>query len=66
MASGLVDLTVRVHGRTAKAVRVSTDGEDRSSVWLPLSQVELAEPERIGGPAQLTLPEWLAIDKGLV
>ncbi len=68
MRSDLVDLLLFEHHRTAAAVLVSDDGEEKSAVWLPLSQVEIeAKPGRPGGREVLvTLPQWLATDKGLV
>ncbi len=62
--SDLVDVTMQVHARTSKAIRVSDDGDDKRAVWLPLSQCEVEEKAR--GIVVVTLPEWLAIDKGLV
>jgi hypothetical protein len=64
MKSDLVDVTMQVHARTAKAIRVSDDGDDKRAVWLPLSQCEVEE--KSAGIVIVTLPEWLAIDKGLV
>lgn len=62
--SDLVDLTMQLHVETAKAVLVSDDGEKQNAVWLPLSQIEI-EKQR-NGVVIVTLPEWLAIEKGLV
>lgn len=72
MRSDLVDLTVQVHARTAKAIRVSDDGDPAKAVWLPLSQIEEGPardyPKKMGGSGivEVTLPEWLAKDKGLI
>lgn len=68
MRSDLVDLLLFEHHRTAAAVLVSDDGEERSAVWLPLSQVEIeAKPAKAGGrEVMVTLPEWLASNKGLI
>lgn len=68
MRSDLVDLLLFEHHRTAAAVLVSDDGEEASAVWLPLSQVEIeAKPSRPGGREVIvTLPAWLAENKGLV
>lgn len=60
--AGLTDIEVRIHHTTDKAVLVSTD--DETKVWLPLSTVEIEWKK--GGLAIITLPERLAIDKGLV
>lgn len=57
MTDRIVDVDVRVKARTDKAVLVTTDDEDE--VWIPLSHVEIDD-----GVA--TLPEWLAIEKGMV
>lgn len=62
--SDLVDLTMKLHAETDRAIRVSDDGEDRNAVWLPKSQVEFVMTKP--GYVEVTLPEWLAIDKGLV
>ena len=62
--SDIIDITVHVHAKTSKAILVSEDGDSDDAVWIPLSQVEV---EPIKGPIhELTIPEWLAIEKGLV
>jgi hypothetical protein len=68
MRSDLVDLLLFEHHRTAAAVLVSDDGEEKSAVWLPLSQVEIeAKPVKVGGnEIMLTGPEWLLNQKGLL
>lgn len=62
--SDLVDIAVQVHHRTDKAILVSDDGDRDKAVWLPLSQIEIEE--RAKGIVEVTLPEWLAMDKGLI
>ncbi len=76
--SDLLDLEMALHHKTRAAVRVSDTGEDKRAVWLPLSRIEIAETGRqtrgldSSGQAVMlplvtvTLPEWLAVDKGLV
>jgi len=64
MKSNIIDVDVEVTARTAKAVLVHT-GNKEEAVWLPLSQVEIS-PSGIGGIETVTLPEWLALDKGLI
>lgn len=59
--SDLIDLSVIVKHRTAKAVLVDHGGEE--PCWLPLSQIEI---EGEDGNATVTLPEWLAKDKGMI
>jgi hypothetical protein len=65
----LVDMVVFVFDDTRPlSVLVGEDETDRkSAVWLPRSQIDLAEKTVIGGTLfhDLTLPIWLAIEKGL-
>lgn len=62
--SDLVDLTMQLHHETGKAVLVSDDGDKAKAVWIPLSQCEIER--RANGIVIVTMPEWLATDKGLV
>lgn len=64
MKSDLIDLSVQLHHETDKAVLVSDDGNKDKAVWLPLSQIEIERTN--GGVVTVTLPEWLATEKGLV
>lgn len=70
MKSDLVDITVQMHVETEKAILVSDDGDKDNAVWLPKSQVEVefhpSMKERGNGIATITLPEWLAKDKGMI
>jgi hypothetical protein len=59
----LIDLSVIIVRRTEKAVLVK-DAEGAKPVWLPLAQVEV-EGE-VGAVGEITLPEWLAQEKGLI
>lgn len=69
MRSDLIDLAVVIHHETKPgranegAILVSDDGDRTKAVWLPKSAVEI---ERRNDATILTLPERLAIDKGLV
>lgn len=65
MAKELVDLTLQIHAKTANAIRVSDDGDNANAVWLPLSQVEVEET-KTEGIVIVTMPEWLAQEKGLI
>ena len=47
-----------------KAVLFHT-GDKEKAAWLPLSQIEIEETG-FAGIFTLTLPEWLALDKGLI
>ena len=60
MKSNIVDIEVKLHHQTEKAILVSDDGEKESAVWLPLSQIEWDE-----STSTVTLPDWLALEKGL-
>ena len=64
MKSNIVDIDVKVTARTAKAVLVHT-GIKEKAIWLPLSQIEIEETG-IGEIFTVTLPEWLALEKGLI
>lgn len=61
--SDLIDVAVKLHHESEKAWLVSDDGDRAKAIWIPKSQAEL-EPK--GAVHILTLPEWLATDKGLV
>ena len=56
--SDLVDVTGEIQGETDKAYRFH-DGV--RTVWLPKSQCEWDATEGI-----MTMPEWLAGEKGLI
>jgi len=62
MESDLVDIEVQIHARTERAILVSDDGEREGAVWLPLAHVEVAAK---GRHHVVTVPEWLAVDRGL-
>lgn len=62
--SDLYDITVVVHHQTDDAVLVSDDGDRRNAVWLPLSAIEIEPRDR--GMAEITAPERLLQDKGLI
>ena len=64
--SNLVDISVQLHHATLKAILVSDDGDRDNGVWLPKSQVEYDEDSQVGSIIEVTLPEKLAIEKGLV
>jgi hypothetical protein len=67
--SDLVDLTLQRHAETKLAILVSDDGDQSKAVWLPLSQIEVAVAPGTGaakGLVLVTLPEWLATERGLV
>ena len=65
MKSNIIDIDVEVTARTEKAVLVHT-GTKEQAVWLPLSQVEIEPNGAFDGIETATLPEWLALEKGLI
>lgn len=76
-ASDLKDLELLRHAKTDSAVLVSDGRTDHKPQWLPLSQVEVEETGRTehvwnddrrsyAPVVKVTLPEWLARDKGLI
>jgi hypothetical protein len=65
MRSDILDIDVHVVARTEKAVRVHQGDED-SAVWVPLSQVEIEPHQSMQRVYVLSLPQWLAEEKGLV
>ena len=64
MKSNIIDIDVEVRMRREKAILVHT-GDPERAVWLPLSQIEISETG-IAGIETVTLPEWLALEKGLI
>ena len=62
--SDLVHVACHIHHTTERAVLVSDDGDVERACWLPLSQVEI---EMKRPPiAEITMPEWLAKERGLI
>jgi hypothetical protein len=62
--SNLVDICVEIAAETDKAVLVH-EGDKSKATWLPRSQIEIEETTT-RGIFTVTLPEWLATDKGLL
>ena len=63
--SKMIDISVYIRSKKEKATRVEPVYSTRNSAWLPNSQIELA-PTKATDIWTLTLPEWLAVEKGLV
>lgn len=67
--SNLIDIEVIIHCETSPgcadkgAIFVSDDGDEAKAVWLPKSAIEIEYKQNT---SIVTLPERLAIDKGLV
>ena len=64
MKSDLIDIDGAVEARTDKAVLFHT-GDKAKAAWLPLSQIEIEETG-LAGIFTVTLPERLALEKGLI
>lgn len=76
--SDLIDLDLVLHHQTELAVKVSSTGRDAQAVWIPKSRIEFVSLNRsVDGETrsgqrtllplvQVTLPERLAKEKGLV
>lgn len=65
MKSNLTEITVQLHQETPRAILVSDDGDNDKAVWLPKSQVEFVAKSG-SDVIEVTLPEWLATERGLV
>jgi hypothetical protein len=67
-ASDLHDLTLILKAQTAKAIGVIDPAKPELNngqpIWLPKSQVEFEHGK--AGTVVVTIPEWLAKDKGLI
>jgi len=64
-----VDLVVFKFAETEKDVLIGLDEADKPiAVWLPKSQIEIREKAVVNGILfhELTLPERLATEKGLI
>lgn len=64
MKSDLIDIDMQIFAETAKAVLMSDTGRKENAVWLPKSQIEYDQASI--GMVQVTMPEWLAKEKGLI
>ena len=65
--SDIIDLAMHLHAETAIAIKVSGDGNWRNAVWLPKAHVEFEiKSYKSGADICVSLPEWLAIEKGLL
>ena len=67
--SDLVDIQLYVHDTRDRSVMVSESGLSKDVFFLPLSQIEVVSIEgtvRDTRIKEITMPEWLAVEKGLV
>jgi hypothetical protein len=61
-----IELRLKVHRETDYAWQVSADGELKNAVWIPKSEVDDGGTAAPGSTCEFLVPEWLAIEKGLV
>lgn len=59
----LVDIEVTIHAESKDAIKVSSADTVSDEVWLPRSQIEINTQH--GSSAEITLPRWLAENRGL-
>lgn len=67
--SNIIDIEGWQYHATDKAILFWTDETSREmAVWLPLSKIETSDAHLSGtsGAITVTLPEWLALEKGLI
>lgn len=64
MKSDLHDFEMQLHHETAKAVLVSDDGVREHAIWLPKASIEFEQKGK--GIVTVTMPEWFAVEKGLL
>jgi len=64
MKSDIIDIDGAIEARTEKAVLFHT-GNKEEAAWLPLSQIEIEETG-FEGIFTVSLPEWLALEKGMI
>ncbi len=69
MKSDLCDVEMVWFAETPKAILVGETMDEKTAIWLPKSQCEIeviAEGPRGKRIVEVTLPEWLAMEKGLI
>jgi hypothetical protein len=67
MSRKMVELELQLKGETAAAYLVRDGDEDGDrECWLPKSQVAVISGGEIDKIIKLEVPDWLAVDKGLV
>lgn len=62
----LADIEVTVMHETEKAWLLSPSGSKEDAAWVPKSIGEMADLDPRTKIGTVTLPEWMAIEKGLV
>lgn len=66
--SEVIDIDLYLHHEMPTAILVSKDGQrpgrGRSPIWLPKSKIEYVVKKQ--NLIEVTLPTWLAFEKGLI
>lgn len=66
MRSDLIDISIIVIRETDRAWGIEDENKPGAVIWLPKSQCEISSIKKPSGVAELTCPEWLAKEKGLI
>lgn len=65
-----VELELYMHWETEKAMLFSLDGEKKHAVWIPKTisgyEVQVDASDRLDDVYLVTLPEFVATEKGLI
>ena len=62
-----LDMTIHIDLPNKKAIFASLDGNQKTGVWLPRSQVKYKSyGSRRPNVWRVEIAEWLALDKGLI
>lgn len=59
----IIEVSVLLKHETDAAILVSEDGE--KGIWIPKSKCEFSDSD-VHGFVTIELPEWLALEKGLI
>lgn len=60
-----IELELEIQAETEMAYMVSGPYSE-ASVWLPKSQIDWSGDPDVGDTCSFIVPEWLAIEKGLI
>lgn len=60
----LISFTLNIFYETEKAIRVGETTDPSEGFWLPKSKIEYAETG--ANIVEVTMPEWLAEEKGIL
>jgi hypothetical protein len=61
-----MEITLEIHHETERAYLVSETGNEDDAVWIPKSQIEISDPVEVGEAVEITMPEWLAKERGFI